>query len=113
LNRGAVGTTGSTPVASTFGRDIWLAGNGSGINVPLYPITWSGNIGGAGQFIKSGDGELELMGTNTYSGGTLGERGTLRVASDDKLGAPGRSITLENNGGLRAPPRPSPARAFG
>ncbi|TPN60769.1 hypothetical protein FJ984_29885, partial [Mesorhizobium sp. B1-1-3] len=101
LNGGAVGTTKDTPAATSIDRKIVLAGNG-GIDVALHPFIWSGSISGGGRLIKSGDGEFELTGTNTYSGGTLVQRGTLRVASDDKLGATGTGLTLENNAGLRA-----------
>ncbi|TPK25981.1 hypothetical protein FJ867_28540, partial [Mesorhizobium sp. B2-5-3] len=101
LNGGAVGTTKDTPAATSIDRKIVLAGNG-GIDVALHPFIWSGSISGSGRLIKSGDGEFELTGTNSYSGGTLVQRGTLRVASDDKLGATGTGLTLENNAGLRA-----------
>jgi autotransporter-associated beta strand protein len=101
LNGGSVGTTTDTPAASSNGRSITLAGNG-GIDVALHPFTWAGNIGGGGAFIKTGDGELELTGSNTYSGGTVVRRGTVRVASDAKLGAAGTAVTLQNNGALRA-----------
>jgi outer membrane autotransporter protein len=101
LNGGSIGTTSNTPAATSFSRGISLAGIG-GIDVAQHPITWSGNIGGDGQLIKSGAGELALTGANTYTGGTLVAAGTLQVASDDKLGAADASIWLENNGALRA-----------
>lgn len=109
LNGGSIGTTKDTPAATSFGRTITLAGNG-GIDVALHPVAWSGNIGGTGQFIKSGDGELELTGANTYLGGTEVDRGTLRLSSDDKLGAAGTSINL-NGGSLRASETFTSARA--
>lgn len=101
LDNGTIGTTTTTPAGTSFNRTITLTGNG-GISVAQHPITWAGNIVGPGQLIKSGNGELELTGTNTYGGGTVVQRGTLRVASDDKLGVGGSNITLENNGSLRA-----------
>ena len=102
LNGGSIGNTVSTPAATSINRNIIVEGAGGGVNVALHPLTWAGNISGAGRFVKSGDGELELTGTNTYSGGTLIQRGSLRVASDAKLGAAGAGITLDNNGALRA-----------
>lgn len=102
LNGGSIGNTRETPAATSINRNIIVEGAGGGINVALHPLTWAGNISGDGKFVKSGDGELELTGTNTYSGGTLIERGALRVASDDKLGAAGTGITINNNGSLRA-----------
>ncbi|MEH2513651.1 outer membrane autotransporter protein [Nitrobacteraceae bacterium AZCC 1564] len=101
LNGGSVASTDATAANTTIGRNITLAGTG-GIGVGLHPLIWSGNISGAGQFIKSGNGELWLQGTNTYSGGTLVQRGTLRIDSDDKLGAAGKGVTLDNNAALRA-----------
>ena len=109
LNGGSVGTTKDTPAATSIGRDLALAGNG-GINVALHPLIWSGNISGAGQLIINGSGELELTGTNTYSGGTRLDGGTLRIASDDKLGAAGTGITLRG-GALRASETFTSARA--
>jgi autotransporter-associated beta strand protein len=100
LNGGSVGTTTDTPAATSIGRSIDLAGNG-GVDVALHPLIWSGNIGGSGQFIKSGNGELELTGTDTYTGGTLVQRGNLRIDSDSRLGAAGTAITLQDNGSLR------------
>lgn len=102
LNGGSIGNTTSTPAATSINRNIIVEGAGGGVNVALHPLTWAGNISGAGRFVKSGDGELELTGTNTYSGGTLIQRGSLRVASDNKLGAAGAGITIDNNGALRA-----------
>ena len=100
LDGGSIGTT-TTPAGTSFSRTITLAGNG-GISVGQHPITWSGNIVGPGQLIKSGNGELELTGTNTYGGGTVVQRGTLRIASDDKLGFIASEVTLQDNGALRA-----------
>jgi autotransporter-associated beta strand protein len=100
-NSGAVGSTFNTPAAFAMTRNIVLAGGGGGINVALHPLTWSGNISGTGTFYKTGPGELELTGSNSYSGGTVLQQGTLRVASDDNLGATGAPVTLDN-GSLRA-----------
>jgi fibronectin-binding autotransporter adhesin len=110
LDNGSIGTT-TTPAGTSFNRTITLAGNG-GISVGQHPITWSGNIVGPGQLIKTGNGELELTGTNTYDGGTVVQRGTLRVASDDKLGLATAGITLQDNGSLRASDSFATARAI-
>ena len=58
----------------------------------------------------NGRGELELTGTNTYGGGTRMDGGSLRVASDDKLGAASTGITL-HGGALRASETFTSARA--
>jgi autotransporter-associated beta strand protein len=102
LDGGFIGSITNTPAATTFTRNIIvLAGNG-GVDVANNPITWGGNISGAGQFIKSGNGELSFGGTNTYAGGTLVRRGTLKIVSDGQFGAAGKAVTLDNNGALRA-----------
>jgi len=101
LNGGSIGTTNDTAAGTAFTRSLTVTGR-AGIEVAQHPITWSGNISGAGEFTKGGAGELELTGTNTYTGGTSIRQGTLRVASDDKLGAAGARIDFTNNGGLRA-----------
>ena len=116
LNGGSVGNTEATPAATSVNRNIVLQGAGGGVKVALHPLTWAGNISGAGQFIKGGPGELELTGTNTYGGGTLIEQGGLRVTSDDKLGAAGTRVTINENASLRASAsftsaRPIPLRA--
>ncbi|MPZ33966.1 MAG: autotransporter domain-containing protein [Rhodospirillales bacterium] len=75
--------------------------------------TYSGNMSGNGALFKRGAGELELTGTNTYTGGTQVAGGTLRVASDDKLGAAGGHLQLQDNGTLRASETFTSARAVG
>jgi autotransporter-associated beta strand protein len=60
-------------------------------------VTLASAIGGPGQLVKSGSGELTLNETNTYSGGTLVTGGTLLFTSDANLGAAGTGIFL--NGG--------------
>ncbi|MBV8275365.1 MAG: autotransporter-associated beta strand repeat-containing protein, partial [Verrucomicrobia bacterium] len=57
--------------------------------------TLSGVIGGSGSFTKSGAGTLILTGTNTYTGGTNLNGGTLAVSSDANLG----TGALSFNGG--------------
>ena len=107
LNGGSVGTTKDTPAATSIGRDLALAGNG-GINVALHPLIWSGNISGAGQLIINGSGELELTGTNTYSGGTR--------LDEEPCGSPQMTSSVQPARVSRfaaarcARPRPSPAR---
>ena len=58
-------------------------------------VTLASAIGGPGQLLKSGNGELTLNGTNTYSGGTLVTGGTLLFTSDANLGAAGTGIFLK------------------
>ena len=103
LNGGALGTTGDAVAGLVMTRPITLTANGGAISVFNNPITWAGNIGGPGQFIKDGDGVLTLSGqTNTWAGGTFVAKGALQVSSDDKLGAAGTSVTLYAGGSLWA-----------
>ena len=101
LNVGGIGTVKEASASLTIGRAITLVDRGS-LSVDFNPLTWSGAIGGTGQLIKDGAGALILTGANTYSGGTFVARGTLQIASDDKLGAAGTGVTLYDNAALFA-----------
>jgi outer membrane autotransporter protein len=101
LENGAVGTTDDAVAALSMDRLLVISGS-SGISVGNNPLVWHGDISGSGQFVKAGPGVLQLTGTNTYTGGTAVEGGTLQIASDDKLGAAGTELTLINNGHLWA-----------
>ena len=57
--------------------------------------TQSGVLSGTGSVVKDGDGKLTLTATNTYSGGTVLNAGTLGLGADNALG----SGTLTINGG--------------
>lgn len=97
LNGGLIRYT-NTAAAASISRPVTLAGEG-GISVDQDSsnrgaLTWTGNIGGTGQFIKAGSGGLELAGNNTYSGGTVVSEGVLSFTSDANLGAAGTGITL-------------------
>ena len=75
-NGGSVGTTEAVPADFTSTRPLVIEGSG-GIDVALHPVIWSGPISG-GTFVKSGNGEVWLTGSNTYSGGTNIVGGTIR-----------------------------------
>jgi autotransporter-associated beta strand protein len=49
--------------------------------------SWQNNIGGAGLLTKRGSGQLSLTGSNSYSGGTLLEAGTLVGTSASAFGS--------------------------
>ncbi|MBB3773866.1 outer membrane autotransporter protein [Angulomicrobium tetraedrale] len=100
LNGGTLGTTADAAAALNISRDLTLTDAGV-IYVQNNPLIWSGDISGTGRFIKNGGGVLQLTGTNTYSGDTIIEEGTLQIASDDKLGS-GAHIMMVNNGHLWA-----------
>ncbi|WP_139777287.1 autotransporter-associated beta strand repeat-containing protein, partial [Salmonella enterica] len=48
---------------------------------------FANNIGGTGSVVKSGDKTLTLSGTNSYTGGTTINDGTLVATSVDALGS--------------------------
>jgi autotransporter-associated beta strand protein len=48
--------------------------------------THSGTISGAGAIVKTGDSQATLAGTNTYTGGTTIQSGTLVAADEDAFG---------------------------
>ncbi|WP_161492382.1 autotransporter outer membrane beta-barrel domain-containing protein [Brucella pituitosa] len=57
--------------------------------------TISAVIAGDGQLVKSGAGILVLNATNTYTGGTLINGGTLRISSDANLGNASGALSLD------------------
>ncbi len=61
------------------------------INAPFF---------GAGELVKTGAGTIVLNGNNLHAGGTTINAGTLQIASDANLGAPGGRLTF--NGGTLA-----------
>ena len=96
LNGGALGVSGVTATNSITlnGGALFAAGSGA----------LSGSLGGTGGLTKIGGGVLTLSGTNTYSGPTVVNAGTLRVAGTPILPAGmtimpvGDSITYGTNG---------------
>lgn len=72
----------STQTISTFGEDT--------------VTTISGLLSGGGLLRKVGAGTLNLVNpTNSYTGGTRVDEGTLGVLTDSSLGAPTSSLTLD------------------
>jgi fibronectin-binding autotransporter adhesin len=62
--------------------------------------TYGGVLGGTGLLVKRGAGALTLSGASTYTGGTRIDAGTLRLSTDENLGAAGGTLTF--NGGTAA-----------
>ncbi|NBX65852.1 MAG: hypothetical protein EBQ96_02535 [Proteobacteria bacterium] len=78
----------STSRATTLGPS-----NGTIDNVAA--TTMSGIISGSGNLTKIGGGALTLSGTNTYTGATNINAGTISVAADNNLGN-GGALNLDN-----------------
>ncbi len=128
----ALGTTGPVTLANTAGVVLDLngynqtigslsGGGTSGGNVTLgsgiltvgdsTSTTYAGVISGTGSVVKQGDGTLVLTGTNTYSGGTAINGGTLQVSSDSNLGASSGGLSF-NGGALNTTASMATARGI-
>lgn len=75
------GTTDSTSYSTSPPDDPLTLSIASGT------ATQSGALTGTGGIIKAGAGDLTLSGSNSYSGGTVLNEGTLRIGGYDSLGA--------------------------
>jgi len=87
LSGGSPTYVGSTNM--TFSGPITISGANRTITVNANTLTLAGSLGDAGQvrqFTKAGGGRIELFGTNTYSGGTVLNAGTLAINSGSGIG---------------------------
>ncbi|WP_240147785.1 autotransporter-associated beta strand repeat-containing protein [Luteibacter yeojuensis] len=84
-----------TPRAIVFGP----AGGGFDIADAANTFTVTQPLAGTGALTKLGDGTLVLTGTNTYSGGTTVNDGTLILGAGGSLAA-GSGVTVNGNGVL-------------
>lgn len=83
---GILGTTTST-TGHLLATDIQLKSNLSAEVTGLMTVSGGiGEIGGSKTLTKTGSGLLYLTGSNSYSGGTIIDAGTLNIASDAALG---------------------------
>ncbi|MFG1472810.1 autotransporter domain-containing protein, partial [Xanthobacter agilis] len=80
------GTGGSLDLGT--GGQVWAEGAD-------VTATISAPITGTGALTKVGEGTIVLSGTNTYSGGTVLEAGTLQVSSDANLGASAGALSFQ------------------
>jgi autotransporter-associated beta strand protein len=69
---------------------------GTFVSTVATTLSYAGTIAGTGNLTKAGLGKLTLSGSNTYSGGTSLELGTLSLGSS---GAVGSSGTISFSGG--------------
>jgi len=123
INLGSYGQLATLQMSTTFSgnnetnRSIVLAaGSAAGIDVSnttsstgtstifmpagdLYgaTVTLNGSISGAGTLVKLGSANLDLRGTNTYTGGTVVEQGILRFGTAGSV-SPTGSITVISGG---------------
>lgn len=116
--QGAVGTvtaggalTAHSMVFSTTGYTIGGTGvitlTGSGtVNTGANTATISAPLAGSAGFLKQGSGTLILSGTNTYSGTTVVQQGTLKISGSHPSGAAilvAGGATLAGDGAVTAP----------
>ena len=72
--------------ADITARTVTLNAGGGTIDTNGNNLTYANAIGGIGGLTKIGTGTLTLSGTNTYSGGTNVQNGTVQAAADANLG---------------------------
>jgi autotransporter-associated beta strand protein len=89
--------TGPVALSGTGARSLTLTGGNTEANL-FAPVL--GDNGGSTSLIKTGTGTWVLTATNSYSGGTAINGGTLQVSADTNLGA--ATGPLSFNGGTLA-----------
>ncbi|MBZ9738665.1 autotransporter-associated beta strand repeat-containing protein [Mesorhizobium sp. CO1-1-4] len=102
---GAVQAAGMQFAANGYlvqGADIGLVGPQSIIRVgdgtlagAAYVATIASNLTGSSQLVKTDAGTLVLSGTNSYSGGTAINGGTVQVSADGNLGNASGGLSLD------------------
>ncbi|WP_043283866.1 autotransporter-associated beta strand repeat-containing protein [Reyranella massiliensis] len=99
LNSGSrlvVTTTANTDMGSiagsgivSFNSAVQLAVGGNGEST-----TFSGSIAGGGSILKTGAGTWTLSGSNSYSGGTTINAGTISISANNGLGSTNGGLTF-------------------
>ncbi len=99
LNSGSrlvVTTTANTDMGSiagsgivSFNSAVQLAVGGNGEST-----TFSGSIAGGGSILKTGAGTWTLSGSNSYSGGTTINAGTISISANNGLGSASGGLTF-------------------
>jgi autotransporter-associated beta strand protein len=90
LNNGTLEATSGISLS----QNVILGSSGGTIQADAGTLTLSGNISGSGGLTKTGAGTLALAGTNTYTGGTAINAGTLSVADWSTLGGANNALTF-------------------
>jgi len=91
----------SQTIAGLSGSGLVSLGGSTLTLAQASDTTFSGNISGGGDTVKTGAGTLTLAGENTYTGGTTISAGTLRIGHVSALGAGPLTLaggTLDLNG---------------
>jgi autotransporter-associated beta strand protein len=96
INGGTLLTSTGT---SSLSGTVALGGN-STVTVDGTELTLSGDISGSNALTKSGSGLLIVGGTNSYSGGTSINAGTLRAGSATAFGGSAGAITVTDGAAL-------------
>ena len=103
---------GLSPLATNLLNNSFTVANNLTLNqnttfgISANTTTLSGSIGGVGNLIKTGAGNLAVTGTNTYTGSTVVTNGILTVSSTGTLGAgdlivaSGTTVILQNTNAL-------------
>ena len=89
----------SVELAGTGGEAIIRVGDGTAAGTG-YAATIASNLTGGSELVKTDAGTLILSGSNSYSGGTRINGGTVRISQDANLGAAAGGLIL--NGGTLA-----------
>ncbi|KRC81475.1 autotransporter-associated beta strand repeat-containing protein [Sphingomonas sp. Root241] len=87
-------TLTGNPIALTGPQSVVRVGDGSAAGAG-FTATINSALSGSTQLVKTDAGTLVLGGTNSYTGGTLVNGGTLRVSADANLGAASGGVTLD------------------
>ncbi len=92
---------GTLELLSTYGtatstRNVILNSSGTIIADSGVAATFSGSVSGSSALVKEGPGILALTHTNTYSGGTTIDGGTLQINADASLGSSGTLVTFNS-----------------
>lgn len=69
-----------------------IAGGGLTVDTQAFTVTASSGFSGVGGMTKTGAGTLNLRGSNTYTGATLIQAGTLALASNGSIAASSRVV---------------------
>jgi autotransporter-associated beta strand protein len=63
-------------------------------------LTFSGTVSGAGSLVQQGSGTLSLTGTNTYTGGTVVQAGTLAIGTGGTAGSIAGDVLVDGGATL-------------